>query len=148
MKKRIRKSTIIVSIILLLVILIILYFVFIYTYKCKTEECFFEKYQKCQRIKYIKDGWEYHVKGIRANNICLAKVTAIAPEGIDLETLKELKNKEMSCYIPLDLTIDTLPQEHIEYCHGELKEAIQEVMIKKMHLYIIENLGQGQDFGV
>ena len=44
----------------------------------------------------------------------------------------------MECFIPRDLII--MPEEKIEFCHGDLKEAIQDQIIEKMHLYIIQNI--------
>ena len=34
------------------------------------------------------------------------------------------------------------PVENLGLCHGLLKEGLQDLIIKKMHTYIIENMGK------
>jgi len=46
----------------------------------------------------------------------------------------------MTCYIPYGSL--TVPQENLKNCHGELKEELQDVIIKKMHTYILDHIGE------
>ena len=48
----------------------------------------------------------------------------------------------MKCYIPLAQAGSYMPHENIDVCHGLLKEAILDTMVKKMHQYIIQHIGE------
>ena len=44
----------------------------------------------------------------------------------------------MNCYLPLGDT--SYPEGNIQQCKGELKEELQNLIIQKLHSYILENL--------
>jgi hypothetical protein len=46
----------------------------------------------------------------------------------------------MSCYLYKGKIID--PKKDLTKCSGELKESIQDILIQKMHAYILENVGK------
>jgi hypothetical protein len=134
------KAKIIIGVIIVLIIVALIFFIFIYSHRVNSTAEFLENFESCRRIKYIEDGWKYKVKGNWIGD-CKVKVTAINPASVDLETAKLLKGKTMICRFPRAVAGTVMPNQAIEYCSGELKEAIQDMMIKKMHLYIIENMG-------
>ena len=51
---------------------------------------------------------------------------------------KELRGKDMRCYLPKGIVM--APEEQIADCHGLLKEGLQDLIIKKLHLYIVQNI--------
>jgi len=133
---------------LAVMILIVLgYFVYLFGIKvpiCTEKECFVNSLRECSKSAYVNEytsaSWYYEVKG-KDNGNCIVKVKAIEV-GEDLETSNALRDKTMDCAIPLELAGSFMPESKIEYCHGLLRETIQDLMIKKMQLYIIQNVGQ------
>jgi len=51
-----------------------------------------------------------------------------------------LEGKDMLCYLPLGSI--SAPQENLARCHGSLKEEMQAIIIKRLHNYIVDNLGE------
>lgn len=129
---------------IILILLIVNFVIFIYTPKCDTQDCFINALIKCKKSSFINKQedsvWSYIIKGI-SNKECIVHVKNIYLK-MDVETTKELQRKEMVCRIPMDIAGSFMPQSKIEYCGGELKESIQDLMIKKMHLFIIQNIGE------
>jgi hypothetical protein len=46
----------------------------------------------------------------------------------------------MTCYLPIG--DDRVPEADISVCHGILKEELQAIIIEKLHLYVVENIGE------
>ncbi len=117
---------------------------FLYTPKCDDSLCFQDALWKCKRTQFLDQRdtstWEYKIKGFTSEG-CRVNVKAISLV-TDSATGSLLQGKEMDCYISRELLGSFMPEEKIEYCHGLLKEGIQSIMIEKMHLYIIKNIGQ------
>ena len=127
------------------VLVVSLFLLLFYSEKCQSEECFKTAMAKCQRATYTSEinnsVWEYKVKGA-LNGDC-----QIAVKNVDItadpKIVASLKGKEMLCYLPLNLTsTGIMPEEKVEYCHGLLKEGIQDIIIERMHLYLVQNLVQ------
>lgn len=127
-------------IVLLLGLLVLSYFFFFYTKKCTAQDCFLDALGKCKRATFTseqeKAKWLYSIKGMSRDG---CKVYVEAAE-IKTAESKALEGKFMFCYLPIKTVI--MPEEKIEYCHGLLKEAIQDQIIERMHLYIVENIGE------
>lgn len=146
MKKK-SKAILISSIfvLVLIILLILAYFLFFYSRTCSDKECFDSALERCQRAHFIKTTTEskmqYSIEGKRANN-CLVKVNLIKINQGNQE-LSKLEGKSMICSILYGSKQD--PISNIEDCHGLLKEEIQEIIIKRMHSQIIENLEQIQE---
>lgn len=125
---------------LLVGLLILSYFFFFYTKKCLTKDCFLNALGGCKRATFRSEQdqatWLYSIKGTSADG---CKVYVKAAE-IKTAESKVLEGKFMFCYLPQKTVL--MPEEKIEYCHGLLKEAIQDQIIEKMHLYIVENIGE------
>ncbi len=145
-KKKIVEFLLVFAIIV--VLLLIVYFVvyedifLIFTRECSDKECFDANLAKCRRARYISEveeaSWIYTIRGKTQGN-CEVEVELANIKKGDI-SLKSAEGKQMTCYLPLN-TITT-PGDDLTLCSGLLKEEMQDLIIKKMHSYILENLGQ------
>ncbi len=131
------------AIFLILLALIYIYFtMFFFSAKCYTETCFLNNLKNCKEtsFEYVQEGteWDYSIKGTQGLTCKVA--VKVAEVMVPVSPTKILEGREMECYIPRDIII--MPEDKIEYCHGSLKEAIQDQIIEKMHLYIVQKIGQ------
>ena len=136
---QIRKIIFIVAILLLLASI---YIKFFYIKECAQENtnCFNVALARCDKATFSNYGadsaWYYKIEGKKGDN-CIVFVENINFK-TSIEALK-LKDKGMRCTLPLGVI--TVPESNIDLCHGLLKEALQDLIIEKMHLYIVQNLG-------
>jgi len=142
MKKRLKKRlNIILGIVILVILVVAIYFTFFFSYRCNDLACFQGHQEKCSKVKFVKQGedivWEYKIKGEK-NNFCNVNVKALEIKQGTLDK-KILENKEMTCLLPLRSLI--IPEGDISLCTGELKEELQNLIIQKLHAYIIDNVG-------
>lgn len=135
------KKARIITIFVLIVLIAGCYFIFFYKYPCSSQECFLDALWKCKSVSYTSTGsdiWHYAILG-KTLNECEVKVQSVTFTS-DAQIGKAIEGKDMVCYIPNENSF--MPESKIEYCHGLLKEEIQDQIIKKMHLYIVENIGE------
>ncbi len=119
-----------------------IFFTFFYTKKCSDVSCFNSALLECFRASYIDDArdlvWLYEIKG-KYQDKCRVKVKLLeVKEGLSEASF--LEGKEMMCSLPLGTV--AAPQENLKNCHGLLKEGMQELIINRLHSYIVDNLGQ------
>lgn len=118
-----------------------IYFTFYFSYTCKDMACFKAHERECSRTKFINDEedivWKYKIIG-ETNKACEIYVEVLKIKEGSLEK-KRIEGKDMTCYLPLG--DDTSPESDISNCNGILKEELQEMIIEKLHLYVIENIG-------
>jgi hypothetical protein len=112
--------------------------------KCLSQACFLDSLWKCKSLTFLNvqdnSTWAYSIEGSVDDN---CEVTATVQRLItDPETSTALVGKSMTCDIPKDIAGSFMPESKIEYCHGLLKESIQDLIIKRMHLFIVQNIGQ------
>ncbi|MEM2822427.1 MAG: hypothetical protein QXE64_02455 [Candidatus Pacearchaeota archaeon] len=116
---------------------------------CTDEACFFENLKECKKASYQTEEWRYEIKGFSSFGsakstetvpACKVYVENVMLKDAEADVVERLKGKSMECAIPT--TAVYLPHENIDVCHGELKEEILKLMIEKLHLYIIQQLGQ------
>jgi hypothetical protein len=113
-----------------------------YSKHCGDSTCFNTYLGKCSKAVYTSDvadaTWRYEIMGTREGK-CLVNVKLlVAKEGN--ADLRGLENNEMNCYAELGDIKD--PKSDLRNCNGLLKEKVQEVIIQKMHAYILENIGK------
>lgn len=135
-----------VAVTILLLLLIGSYFTFFYTIKCNNQQCFIESLRKCSKSSFVNEPdfttWKYAIKGKENRNIfCVVEVTAQSINSTDEET-KSLEGKSMTCSIPLEISGTFFPEDRLEYCHGLFKEGLQEILLKRMNEYVIQNIGE------
>lgn len=141
MKKR-SKSILYISIAVLAILLISSYFFFIYTPSCSSSSCFLSSLKSCSRASYINEDdtavWQYNI-GLSWGSTCNVAVKALAIK-TDVESSAALTGKQMTCYIPKSTLGVDFPEKNLSYCHGDLKESIQDLMLKRTQLYVINAL--------
>lgn len=141
MKKRI--TVVMVSVIFVaLLISLILTIVLPTTKRCATQICYEDALISCERASFIYEGgdasWLYTIKG-KARGECKVNVKLLQAKKGSQE-IAITQGKAMDCYLPLRSVIK--PQQNLEKCHGLLKEVMQDLIIRKMHSYILENMGK------
>jgi len=133
---------------IIVVFLLLIYFIvyedifLIFTRECVNEDCFRQNLAKCRRAQYVNDAqeaaWLYTIRG-REEGKCEVEIELLMLKEGEIE-LRSAEGKMMTCYLPLDTV--TTPGEDLSLCTGILKEEMQDLIIKRMHSYILENLGQ------
>ncbi len=127
---------------IVIVALVAVYFTFFFYYKCDSLACFQEHQKNCDSTKFIRDTsestWNYKILN-KKNGECRIEVTLLQVKkgNIDLE---KLQGQSMIC--SLTLGSYATPEGDISKCHGDMKEGLQQIIIQKMHSYILNNLGQ------
>jgi hypothetical protein len=117
------------------------YFAKIYTKTCAEKNCFDSYLAKCKKANFVSSGdlnYNYKILGKNGKN-CDIKVEVLSGAVSDDE-LSNLKGKSMVCSLPLGVV--AVPEENINFCHGILKEEIQDMIISKLNVYIAENVGK------
>src|SRR3989338_7048563 len=133
---------IIFAVIALVLIALAVYTSFVRMPKCQTFECYEENMRQCKQVQYLNDGeeatWRYKILGIQ-DGACVVEVTLLQPKAGELG-IEKLSGYSMECGFPKGIA--TYPERDLERCHGRLKEELQAIIIKKIHAYLIENIGE------
>ena len=126
----------------LLVSCLLTYYFFFYERACLDKECFQKALVECKKAKWKNDmadaTWLYTIKGPYKGKCEIEVKLLLAKEG--KSDITEAEGKKMSCFLPLSIIEN--PEQDLNKCNGELKEELQGLMIKRMHSYILENLGE------
>ncbi len=135
---------VLLSVIVLIIVIIIfaLLFLFFYPKPCTDNACFIQSMAKCDRVSFLKEdsraSWYYVING-KYKDSCRVKVRLLKMNQgtIDIE---DLQGAEMTCIVN---RIDArAPEENMAQCQGLLKEKLQEIIIQRMHSYLLQNLGE------
>jgi hypothetical protein len=106
---------------------------------CGDLECFNENLRVCDRARFI-DGddmiFRYSILG-RFGQECRIHTELLQGEFNNQDSLK-LEGQSMVCNLPFGMV--EVPENNIDECHGILKENLQDIVIKKMYSYIIQNI--------
>ncbi len=142
MSKQKREWFEIVYFTIIMVVFITLSWANIFSYKnCETMECFNQNLEQCTRAKTIAGNemiFQYKIER-PDNGDCVVDVILIQGELNNQDSLA-LEGKEMQCKIPIGTVIN--PESNIGNCHGMLKEGLQDLIINKLHSYIVQNMGK------
>jgi hypothetical protein len=132
----------VISIILIILIGVAVYFTFFFAYTCNDLSCFQAHQKQCARTEFVKDSteitWKYFIKG-KEDGRCVVNAEVLRIKTGTVENI-QLVGKDMDCYLPLGST--AAPESDISRCHGILKEDMQNMIIQKLHAYILDNLGE------
>jgi len=139
------KNRILISVIILIVAIIafVAVFFFLIPKQCSDSNCFSQALARCSRMYFIKQdssaAWYYEIKGSNGKDSCnvVVKLLKMNEGTIDTETLQ---GDEMTCIVNKADT--TAPEENMKECTGILKEKLQEIIIDRMHSYLLQNLGE------
>jgi hypothetical protein len=133
-----------VFLMIVLVLIGAIYFTFFFTYSCDKYECLVKNLEECKRAKLLYENqdttWFYQIKGKQGSR-CEVDVTLLQIKRGKLE-IEKLQGDSMTCLMPLGVTQS--PEKDISLCTGKLKEGLQELIIQRLHNYILANLGQIQ----
>ncbi len=122
-----------------------------YSKDCADESCFESSLEKCSRAVWINEAedasWGYGINGrgflctLNSNlcGECIVNVKLLQVKGGSID-LEKLNGRSMDCYLPFGYAAN--PQEDLSRCHGILKEEMQDMIIRKMHSYILTNVGR------
>jgi|WetSurMetagenome_2_1015567.scaffolds.fasta_scaffold187514_3 hypothetical protein len=139
---QLKTKVIILSALALVFLAVAVRYTFFYAKSCESTECFFENLKTCSRAIYINDQseatWRYEIVGSSIGT-CDVEVTLLQQKTTETDT-NSLDGMTMIC--SLDKGVADYPEKYIEKCHGILKEEIQNMMIKKLHTYLVDNLGE------
>ena len=137
-----KEVTIIFIIVIVAITLAIIFLQFIFVQKCSNIECFNTALLECRKTSFLNDAtdatWLYTIEGKKGSE-CVVNVKFLQAKQGTVEIVK-IEGKDMDCYLPFGAIQS--PQQDLTRCHGLLKEGMQDLIIKKMHAYIIEHLGE------
>jgi hypothetical protein len=137
-----KRKLIIFGIISVIAFILAIQLTFFNVKECRDFECFKNEMKKCNRATYINEEleatWKYEI--LDSDSIqCNVEVTLLQPKAGELG-IEQLAGSTMICRFPKG--IGTYPERDLERCSGKLKEELQEIVIRKLHTYIIENIGE------
>ena len=142
MKKWVNKKGLTWVIVILIIILSALWFFYFKIEACDTMSCFQDNMKICSRANYINEvdeaSWGYRVSG-PTNNGCKIEVKLLQAKEGNFD-INELEGESMFCYYPIGTAIQ--PEKDLSKCHGILKEDLQQIIIDRLHKYLLENLGE------
>ncbi|MBP7708103.1 hypothetical protein KA107_00320 [Candidatus Pacearchaeota archaeon] len=131
------------GLLILIVILVVAGLVY-YLYKttppvCEDKECFFAKLSVCEPSKFVFYGnitFDYIIQG-KEGDYCNVNVKLVRSywRGSTFDTLN---GKTMVCQVKYGQAL--FPEEDLNSCHGQLKESLQEMILQRLHGYILDNL--------
>jgi len=139
------KRGIILAILFVLVLIslaVSVYFLYWNIRTCQNQECFNQALETCSKRYWTNENSDtilkYKILGASEDK-CNVNVEILQVKK-GLAELSNLEGKDMIC--SLDYGIVTEPEKNLQVCHGILKETIQEIIIKRMHSQIVENIGR------
>ena len=108
---------------------------------CRDKACFDSNLRGCDKARFI-DGddmiFRYVIEG-KSGGDCEVGVELLQGELNNADSMK-LEGQEMVCLLPFGVVV--APESDIGVCHGLLKEGLQDLVIKKLHTYLVQNLGR------
>lgn len=129
-------------ILVLISLAVSVYFLYWNIRTCQNQECFNQALVKCSPRYWTNENSDtiikYKILGTEGDK-CEVNVQILQIKK-GLAELTNLEGKSMVC--ALDYGIVTDPEKNLGICHGILKETIQEIIIKRMHAQIVENIGK------
>jgi|SRR3989344_3747308 len=146
-----KKRRVGLALVILITALIIFtgYFLFFYERQCQDPECFVEAMKNCKRVSWIRAddqaSWLYNIKTNAENDACKIEVKLLEVKQGTIDS-ERLQGEKMLCMVQKGET--RFPEKDISRCTGILKEDMQDLIIQRMHNYLLENVGEiKQEFG-
>jgi hypothetical protein len=138
------KKRVFIALVILIAFLVVysVWFLFFYTKPCPDGDCFYKSMVEAKRASWVKQDelatWLYTIQGTRGEYSIIEVRLLEIKEGT--EEIEVLRDKKMVCSV---MRGDTRPPEQdLSQCNGRLKEEIQEILIQRMHNYLLQNVGQ------
>jgi hypothetical protein len=137
---RLIMSLVILSILL---VAIIAYYVLFYMRPCNSNDCFINSFDKCKKVSFIKEDsqatWQYKLIGNEGKGKCKVEVYLQRLNQGTVEN-QRLEGKLMVCLVGKESALEV--EGDLSKCSGALKEEMQEVVIQRMHNYLLKNCGE------
>ena len=109
--------------------------------------CFQSYFQECKTAKLITikndNVYSYSVESSFSNSCNLRVRMERIALGADPHFERLLEDKEMYCNIPRDTLAEVDPDNFntfLDYCSGELKEGLYELVIERMYTLVVKEL--------
>ena len=116
--------------------------VFFFSYsECDTWDCFNAYLERCDKVAFIGGDdmiFEYVIEGSSGGE-CEVGVELLRGELNNQDSLR-LEGHKMTCMLPEGIVM--IPESNIGKCSGLLKEGLQDLVIRKLHTYLVQNLGR------
>jgi hypothetical protein len=126
---------------LLVAVLAGVYYIYLYSSECEDQSCFQEKVLSCDRAHWIREdaeaSWRYRILKSSGKNACIIDVDLIQVNYGNIEAEK-MEGKSMRCEYQKGET--RFPEEDVADCTGELKEALQDIIITRLYDHVSEQL--------
>jgi len=126
------------------VVVVVLYLVWnwLFAYAdCETWVCFNDRLESCSKTEFIAGNemiFEYIIRGKQGDE-CKVDIELLQGDLNNRDSLK-LEGNKMECMLPYGAVM--IPESDIDNCHGLLKEGLQDLIIRDLHAYIVQNLGR------
>jgi hypothetical protein len=130
-----------ISLIVLVGFLWSIWFLFFSYEDCSNRVCFDENLKDCDNARFIAGDdmiFEYIIRG-ESKGRCEVEVELLQGE-LNNEDSRKLEGQTMTCMLPLGAVVD--PESDTSVCHGLLKEGLQDLVIRKLYTYLVQNLGR------
>jgi len=142
--KVLKQRTIIAMVVLIAALIVFLFWLFfLHAKPCADTDCFFDAVEKCKKVSWIKEDaqatWVYTIKGSAENNTCEVEVELVKMKEGTIDSEK-LQGKAMTCEVLKGEV--AYPEKDTSRCTGPLKEELQDIIIQRLHSYILENVGE------
>lgn len=122
---------------------VIIYFTFFVNNSCEDVACYEKALLNCEKISFIREDnnsvWAYDIRGSGDSESCNVQVKLLKMTGGDM-IYESLQNKNMVCSVYKEG--ENFPEKDMSRCHGVLREEFQQIIIDRMHNYLLQNLGE------
>ena len=134
-----------IALVILIIALIAfsVYFLFYFERACDNSTCFVDSMRSCKKVTWTRADeqavWRYSIVGNAPGDACEIEVTLVEMGEGTLES-SVLQGNQMNCNMQKGDT--QFPEKDISKCTGLLKENLQDIIIQRMHNYLLENIGE------
>jgi len=139
------QKKLLLGLILLFIVLLVfsIYYLYFHSQPCRDLNCFYSAMESCKRVSWIREdnqaSWAYKIIGNKAGDACSVEVRLLKMKQGSISN-EGLQDKKMVCEV-LKSNLK-FPESDIFKCSGPLKEEMQNILIQRMHNYLLENLGE------
>ena len=148
-KSRNRKLVFKKNILLILIVMVVgvismyIYFNYYIPKPCNNIECYKAALLDCKKVWVINEEdeyvWRYEILNEGNQNNCNVEVILLKMKDSTIN-VEDLEGKSMICRV--EKFGDILPEKDMIRCSGKLKEGLQEIIIDRIHNYLLQNLGE------
>jgi len=119
------------------------YFLFFYARPISNSAEFVDAMARCRSVSWIREdsqaSWLYTIKGGAKGDACNVEVQLLKMKEGTIDSEK-LQGKKMTCTLLKSAT--GFPEKDISKCEGELRGDLQDIIIQRMHNYLLKNVGE------